>query len=78
MMVDWMFKSRCKPSVKKSEYGNYLANYDPTTRYQFSDELSLDVEKTIIFEQDDEKNEVSGPLNNDIVYYDVRNRSYAI
>lgn len=60
------------------EYGNYLANYDPTTRYQFSDELSLDVEKTIIFEQDDEKNEVSGLLNNDIVYYDVRNRSYAI
>lgn len=39
MMVDWMFKSRCKPSVKKSEYGNYLAlTYDLRSSGSCSDD----------------------------------------
>ncbi|MBR2994342.1 hypothetical protein IKF32_00255, partial [Candidatus Saccharibacteria bacterium] len=58
------------------DYGVYLANYDPTTRYSFND--GLDIEKPVFFEQDSKFARVDGLKFEEVIYYDVRNRSYAV
>lgn len=58
------------------DYYNYIAQYDPSTRYAFG-EPSIEVERKIVF---DNENVLSGEvvLLGRFVYADVRNRSYAV
>ncbi|MBR2641434.1 hypothetical protein IKD49_03255 [Candidatus Saccharibacteria bacterium] len=58
------------------DYGVYLANYDPTTRYAFNNKLNI--EEPIFFEQDSRFAGIDGVKYENIVYSDVRNRSYAV
>ena len=57
------------------EYGNYIANYDPAERYAFG-RPEVEIEKELKF--DGEDNGIVATLLNQIVYADVRNRSFAV
>ena len=60
------------------EYGNYIANYDPTTRHQFG-EPEVETPNRIIFETEDYVAENQAiVLTNAISFADVRNRSFVV
>ena len=58
------------------DYINYIANYDPSERYTFGDD-GVEVDDGVLF---DNENEMGGSYVglNEIVYADVRNRSFAV
>ena len=60
------------------DYGNYIASYDPTTRYQFG-ELEVPSSDEIFFEvQNIAPENVYAVIPNEISYADVRNRSFVV
>ncbi len=58
------------------EYGNYLANYDPTTRYAFGQDLKPAGVDELKFDNDNKVAYVV--LLNTIEFADVRNRSFVV
>ena len=60
------------------DYGNYIASYDPTTRYQFG-EPEVPSSDEIFFEvQNIACGNVYAVIPNEISYADVRNRSFVV
>ena len=60
------------------EYGNYIANYDPSTRYQFG-EPEVVMPDQILFDTENYVAEAPAIiLTNAISFADVRNRSFVV
>ena len=60
------------------DYGNYIANYDPTTRYQFGEPEVVMPDK-ILFDTENYVAEAPAIiLTNAISFADVRNRSFVV
>lgn len=58
------------------DYGTYLANYDPTTRYAFGQEIKPEIKNELKF--DNEQKVAYVVLLNTIEFADVRNRSFVV
>ncbi|MBR3132311.1 hypothetical protein IKG33_02805 [Candidatus Saccharibacteria bacterium] len=74
--ISGMTKEEVSDTLALIEYYNYIANYDPSDRYAFG-EPRVEIEKNLMFDNENTLAE-DAILLNEILFADVRNRTFAV